>query len=210
MKPDQARRFLARRGNPGEAWVAHSFQVAKVADRLGRALLQQQPDLDLDLDRVYVQALLHDVGRSVAHSPLHGWTGFVLLRARGESDAGRGCLAHWLKGRNRREMVATSDLSQGFVDRVFQSWQPDRWTLTDSLVSVADSSVANTTIVPLAQRHADLYRRYGDSRWLRRAEELALEHSQEIGQHLGRPVDSLLAPLYGQNLSLWPDSQSSA
>ncbi len=193
MTPQQARAYLASRARPEEGWVRHSLQVARVATTLGRALAAA--GRPVDLEALEVQAVLHDVGRSLAHSPLHGWAGYVLLRQEGEPAAGRGCLVHWLKGRSPGEAAATTTLSREFLDRVYAALDPPGWKLEDSVLSVADSCVRHDQVVGVDERHHDLLRRYGDSPWLRRAWELAREQARELAALLDRDLDEILAPL---------------
>ncbi|TAH36567.1 MAG: HD domain-containing protein [Planctomycetota bacterium] len=199
MSPQEALRLLDQRAAPGENWHLHSRQVGKVALVLGRALVDAGHSVDVE--RLYVQGLLHDVGRSFNHGPLHGWTGYVYLRSLGAGEAGRGCLAHWLKGRDEAEMAATSRLSPAFVSRVYGELQPAAWSIEDSVLSLADSCVRHTTIVTFDERHAELLQRYGDSRWLRRAGELAQLQAEELAAALRASVHEVLAPLYGDALA---------
>jgi putative nucleotidyltransferase with HDIG domain len=190
--------LLEEHSPAGAGWPLHCRQVARVARLVADELAAR--GARVDPEAVETQALLHDVGRSLTHGPLHGWTGFVLVRARGHPAAARGCLTHWIKGRSADELLHGGRLKPGFVGRVFEAYGSVPWSLQDSVMSFADSSVAHTTIVPLAQRHADLVARYGDSRWMRRAAELAEAHAAEIGAALGFPVARLLEPLHGDCL----------
>lgn len=186
--------LLDRHSPPGASWPLHCRQVAKVARRLADAVGA------VDAELVEAQALLHDIGRSRTHGPLHGWTGFVLVRAHGFPREGRGCLTHWLKGRAPEELHGAGRLTPGFVERAFATFAVEPWGLADSIVSLADSCVMNTTIVTLDERHEDLLRRYGESRWMRRAWELARQHADEVGAALGSRVEEVLAPLHGDRL----------
>lgn len=198
MSPQDALVLLDAHSPAGEPWPLHCRQVARVAVEIGRALADQ--DAEVDLAGLEVQALLHDIGRSRTHGPYHGWSGYVMLRAEGHAAAGRGCLTHWLKGRGPEELQRTSRFRESFIERVFAAVDPPEWTLTDSVLSVADSSVRHSTVVDFEDRYQDLYDRYGESRWLRRASELTEEHAAEIGRQLGYPVERLLEPLYGDSL----------
>jgi len=84
-----------------------------------------------------------------------------------------------------------------FVARVFEVFEQRPWDIYDSVVSAADSSVRHTEIVSIEARHQDLFDRYGDSVWMRRAAELAHIHATELGDILKSPVAELISPLYG-------------
>lgn len=193
---DGALALLAAHAPAGESWPRHCRQVAKVARRLADAVGGELVDAEL----VESQALLHDIGRSRTHGPLHGWTGFVLVRAHGHPREARGCLTHWLKGRAPEELTGAGRLTPGFIARAFAAFHQEPWSLADSIMSFADSCVMNTTIVTLDQRHEDLLRRYGESRWMRRAWELANQHAEDVSAALGSRVEDLLAPLHGDRL----------
>lgn len=198
LAPADAELILVEYAPELEAWPHHCRQVAKVARVLGEALLDQGHELDVDL--LISQALLHDIGRAKTHGPLHGWTGFVMLRDLGYPRSGRGCLTHWLKGRSVEEVRAAKAWKPSLADRAFAALEPSAWELLDSVLSFADSSVQHTTIVPIAQRHLDLFERYGDSTWLRRAAELGEHHGAEITAALGFSVERLLTPLFGDSV----------
>ncbi|MCP4092458.1 MAG: HDIG domain-containing protein [Planctomycetes bacterium] len=198
LAPADAERILVEHSPEQEAWPHHCRQVAKVARLIGEALLDQGHSLDVEL--LTSQALLHDIGRAKTHGPLHGWTGFVMLRDLGFPKSGRGCLTHWLKGRAVDEVRAAKAWKPSLADRAFKALEPTLWELADSVLSFADSSVQHTTIVPVTQRHQDLLDRYGDSSWLRRAAELGEDHGAEITAALGFPVEHLLTPLFGDSV----------
>jgi uncharacterized protein len=179
----------------GESWPQHCRQVARVASRLATALNENGAELDAGLCER--QALLHDIGRSKTHGPLHGWSGFTILRGMGHPAEARGCLAHWTKGRGREELEVVPIWKPSFVVRVFEIFDKQPWDIYDSVVSVADSSVRHTEIVSIECRHQDLFDRYGDSIWMRRAAELAHIHATELSDILKSPVAELLSPLYG-------------
>jgi len=195
-----AEELLAELGPDQEGWPLHCRQVAKVADRLGQRLSERGLLDHEQRELLTVQALLHDIGRSRTHGPLHGWTGYTLLRSQGLAAEGRGCLSHWLKGRGVEEIEQSRLWTPAFAHHAWSQLHPPAWTLADSALSVADSSVQHSTIVPMADRHRDLYTRYGDSPWLRRAAELAEQQAEELGAALGCAVDALLQPLYGDCL----------
>lgn len=194
LSPAAALELLQQHSPPGETWPTHCRQVARVARTLADAVAAQGHAINAA--DVEAMALVHDIGRSVEHSYLHGWQGYVLLRDLGHAATGRGCIQHWLKGRSESEL-RDSRIPSDFLDEVLACLQPREWLLQDSIVSVADSSVAGVEIVTLKHRHDDLARRYGDSDWLRRHAELAEEQAAEISAKVGRPVAELLKPLYG-------------
>jgi len=199
LAPADAEQLLVELAPPHEAWPHHCRQVAKVSQVIGTAILAKSSAPALDLEHLISQALVHDIGRAKTHGPLHGWTGFVMLRSRGFAATGRGCITHWLKGRPREEVLKSARWSTAVTEAAFEVLDEQPWQLLDSVLSYADSSVQHTTIVPMAARHQDLLERYGESTWLRRATELAEQHGAEITAALGFPVETLLSPLFGDS-----------
>ncbi len=196
LTPAAARSLLHQLAPAGARWVSHCDQVAWVARMLAETLSARGTLVDADAAESI--ALLHDLGRCRSHGPFHGWTGFCILRARGEADSGRGCLTHWLKNRAPAEIIDGLGVSPAFADRVYAGLGGQPWGLADSLMSFADASVAGSTIVTLQQRHADLRRRYGPSSWLDRHAELSAQHAADLSAALGEPVSRLLVPFYGR------------
>jgi len=178
--------------------------VGRIARRVAEALIERKTDsistLEVNPDTLEVMGLLHDIGRSKSNGPMHGWSGFVLLRSLGYANEGRGCLTHWFKGREQAEMAATGKFSDDFLNGVFGNLEPREWLLTDSILSFADSCVMHNQIVSLKTRHQDLRDRYGASTWMARTEELANQHADSISAQLGFTVHDLVAPLYGEIL----------
>ena len=160
----------------------------------------EKQECSISADGIEAQALVHDIGRSKTHGPMHGWSGFTLLRALGQEDLGRGCITHWLKGRAPEDLLASNQFSPAFVERIFAVLNPPEWCLADSVLSFADSCVMHTTIVSLAERHEDLLVRYGDSPWMSQARTLAEAHEHEISLALGFPVENLVSPYHGDKL----------
>lgn len=176
---------------PGEpAFVQHSRVVAGVATKIAHALAESKSDIDTD--RIRVRALLHDLGRSKTHGNYHGWVGYAMLRHRGLAEYGRGCVTHWLRGLSMEEVLNMSGARPKFISRVFEELELPRLLVDDIIVSVADFSVAHTTIVSLEARESDLTARYGDSRWLRRNGELAREHRLQIERWTGRKFTEII------------------
>lgn len=194
MDLDTAHQLLDDVDTKGESWPQHCRQVARVARRIADALHAAGAEIDTGLCER--QGLLHDIGRSKTHGPLHGWSGFTMLRNAGHPDEARGCLSHWTKGRKRDELEVVPLWKSDFIDRVFENFTTQPWMLSDSVISVADSSVCHTTIVSIETRHQDLLDRYGDSIWMRRAAELAHIHAAELSAILKSPVAELIEPLY--------------
>jgi len=194
LSPAKALELLLSHAPQGETWPIHCQQVARVARCLADALLVAGAHLKPDDGEA--QALVHDIGRSADHGHLHGWAGYQLMADIGHAATGRSCITHWLKGRSEDELLAAG-VPDELLSEAISNLDPPEWLLSDSVVSLADSSVAGKEIVPLSKRHDDLRQRYGSSKWLDRHAQLAEQHATQISDALQRPVVDLLEPLYG-------------
>jgi uncharacterized protein len=183
---EEATRLLDELAPGSPPFVRHSHVVASVATRLARALAEGK--VGIDVERIRVRALLHDLGRSRTHGNYHGWVGYAMLRRRGLAEVGRGCVTHWLRGLGYDEILGISSMRPRFLKRVFDELDLPRLEVDDHVVSVADFSVAHTTILSLEGREADLVDRYGDSPWLRRNAAVAREHRTLLESWMGRSL----------------------
>lgn len=170
--------------------MEHSRVVAEVATKIASALAEGRDGIDIE--QIRVNALLHDLGRARTHGNYHGWVGYAMLRHRGFADAGRGCITHWLRGLTIDEVLTMSGARPKFIKRVFEELDLPRMRVEDIVISVADFSVAHTTIVSLEARAEDLGLRYGNSAWLARNAELAGEHRSRIERWSGRAFTQII------------------
>lgn len=193
MNFQDATRWLDELAPGRPAFVEHSHVVAAVATRIADALAEGRPGIDVE--RIRVQALLHDVGRSLTHGGYHGWVGYAMLRHRGEADAGRGCISHWLRGLPFEEAVELGRIRPRFLKRVYEELELPRMEVEDYVVSLSDFSVAHTAVVPVEEREADLVNRYGESRWLRRNAAAARDHRATVERWMGRPLADVVPEL---------------
>jgi HD superfamily phosphohydrolase YqeK len=185
-----ALRFVEGLANPGEPWLVHSRKVAEAAGRIAVAL--RSSGVPLDVEEITAMALFHDVGRSLDHGHLHGWSGFKILKDAGLCDYARTCVSHWLKGRSVEVVLDESEfLEEDFVRSVFKEAGVSEFTLADKIVSLADSMTRLDEITTVADRYAEARTRYGDSQWMRTNERISLEIKNEFDAIIGRDIYEL-------------------
>jgi bis(5'-nucleosidyl)-tetraphosphatase len=192
-RPDWETALDVLLGNDRESpqpWQRHSIRVSEVAHRIALALHARGHDVDPDEARL--QGLWHDIGRKFGHGPLHGWEGFLHLQRLGLPAHARACLTHWLKGRTKAEVLATSGLEPELVERMFREATLDAPTLLDDVMSLADALVKGDQVVSLDERYADVFARYGESEWLRRNAELARAQQAKLETLAGRSVAEIV------------------
>ena len=111
----------AEKMNPIKSWVNHSIQVANVAERLAEAL-------GVDVDKAYIGALLHDIGRRLgatgAQGQRHILDGYNYLCELGYIDEARYCLTHSFFIKDVKVMYGKCDMTDaeaGFVQEYLGS-----------------------------------------------------------------------------------------
>lgn len=190
MNYQEALGFLHRLAPEEEGWVTHSVKTAEAAFRISKAL--RDAGSDTDPERVRVEALLHDVGRSEGHGHLHGWSGYKLMKEQGLEEYARPCVSHWLKGRTPEEIMHESPaLDPEFVDHVFRVTGCAEFTLDERIVALADSMTSFDLFVTVRERYRDARIRYGESDWLDTNERISEEIKSEFDRALGRDLYEL-------------------
>ena len=165
-------------------WLMHSEKTAEVAQVIASALLKS--GIDIDIEKIRIMALFHDVGRSIGHGMFHGWDGFVILKEHGLEDYAKCAVSHWLKGRTMEHALREgSEISQTFIEQVFRDARCAEFSLEDKIVSLADSMTSFVSITSVEDRYNEARLRYGESAWLDTNEKVSLEIKKEFDKLLG-------------------------
>ena len=178
LTPAEATALLFEVQTPRQLWQTHCLRVAQAARRLCRGLANEGTQIPEDF--VVASALVHDIGRHIAHGKYHAWLGYRFLEARDQRDLGRGCVTHWLRGRCRDELEEDGALLPSFIDCMFRTLDLEHMTLVDKILSASDFFAAHDHLVPYANRKQDLKARYGDVAFIDRSAELATAHLDEL------------------------------
>jgi len=182
-----------------DSWRAHCFHVSAAARRLAELISRQGQAVDVE--KVAVLGMIHDLGRSREHTIRHGVEGYLLARAEGFEEEGRICLAHILKGRTLQQGVSLGMLTHAeetqFTQNVYWTASP---SLEERIVILADAMVSDTGLASIEEKYANARRRYGgqphhyeDEAWVKG---LAAEIEQLLGMSIygavQEPGDDLL------------------
>lgn len=173
MNREQAITLLDRHHSGDESWCAHCFHVSTAARRLAELISCQGHHVDLE--KVTVLGMIHDLGRSQGHTIRHGVEGYLLAQAEGFEEEGRICLAHILKGRTLQQGVRLGMLTEAeeieFGQNVYWTGSP---SLEERIVILADALMSDTGLATIEQKYANARRRYGgqphhyeDEGWLK-------------------------------------------
>jgi len=187
-----ARSLLEECSQPGEPWDKHCIKVAKTALVIATSLLRVDPHLPIDTETVEAGALLHDIGRCRAQGVEHPRCGMELLFERGLDHLAKPCISHWLKGKSRKELEKEPYFNSSRLDALFHAFDLNTMTLSEKIISTADSLVRHDMLVGLKERYRDARERYGDSQWLRDNERISAGFIDEIEGILGYSLDDLL------------------
>jgi hypothetical protein len=181
---EEAIALLEKHSSAHSSWRNHCLQVSSAARQLAEIISQRGHAVDVE--RVAVLGLIHDLGRSQGHTLRHGIEGYLLARAEGLRDEGRICLIHILKGRSVEDAVKLGMLTeQEQMDLTENGWQHRDPSLEERIVIVADALMSDTGLAPIEEKYANARRRYGakehlyaDEAWVKR---LAAEISELLG-----------------------------
>ncbi len=91
MKKIQAEKLLQKYLKKYPGLIRHSKQCANFAKKVAKKINQRQSKLNLDISKIEIAALLHDIGRGVkdADDNLHFETGYKILKNAGYEELGK-------------------------------------------------------------------------------------------------------------------------
>ena len=145
----------AERCNPGP-WGAHS----RVAARCAEAIAAACPELNGE--KAYILALLHDIGRKFGTGHLrHVWDGYTYLTALGYDEAARICLTHSFHDLSLRSYIGRFDLAPEEQRALTQALSRTVLDDYDRLCQLCDALASAEGVVDVEVRMADVKRRYG-------------------------------------------------
>jgi hypothetical protein len=160
MNREQAIAQLNKHCSADDSWRAHCLQVSAAARHLAELITSQGHPVDVE--KVAVLGIMHDLGRSRGHTIRHGIEGYLLAQAEGFEEEGRICLAHILKGRTLKQGVRLGMLTEAeemqFGQNVYWKAGP---SLEERIVILADAMMSNTGLATIEQKYANARRRYG-------------------------------------------------
>jgi len=165
----EALQFLKDRGVP-ENVIRHSLVVAKYAKKFAIALLDK--GIDVDVDKVEIGALLHDIGRSQTHSIKHGIAGAEILRDSKFKDYARFAETHIGAGISKDEATKLGLGEKDLVPR----------TLEEKIVAYIDDRVMGEKFVSEKEALARFKSELGDTPAYHRIESLFKEMRDLYGR----------------------------
>jgi hypothetical protein len=177
--------LLKKYSSSDASWHGHCFQVSAACRCLAESLAERGHDVDVE--RVTVLGLLHDLGRSCGHSLRHGIEGYLLARAEGHEEEGRICLVHILKGRTLEHGVELGMLTEQERQQLQKGGgEYNRLSLEERIACVADAMMSDTGLASIEEKYANARRRYGghphhyeDEAWVKG---LAAELEELLGE----------------------------
>jgi len=175
-------------------WERHSVAVGLIAARLAAAV-------GADESLCEAGGYTHDVGRRLSCGVLHGWYGYLMLRAHPRLYVcARFPVTHWLKGRSRDRIEKEGDLSARLVEEILAAGDFDALTVDDKVVSVADAMARSDVLTTVEERYEEAVLRYGRGPWIRTNLALTRGFKAELDRLAGRDVYGLFHS-FGRNIS---------
>lgn len=175
-----------------EKWRRHSLAAGIIAKRIALAVERAGGRADASL--TVAGAVLHDIGRELSCGLLHGWYGYLMLRADERfRRCARFCVTHWLKGRKEEEIRRSSTLSEKLIKTIKEAEDFQRLSLEDMVVCVADAMAQGELLVDIERRYADARIRYGNSVWISENLRRTLEFKYSIDGLIGYDLYGLFS-----------------
>ncbi|MBM7840688.1 hypothetical protein JOC54_003981 [Alkalihalobacillus xiaoxiensis] len=150
----EAERLLewASKENPGR-WVDHSRFVAKAAERMAQALVENGYEIDPEI--AYIAGILHDIGRYKGFSPsvIHSYDGYLLLKKLGYVGNATICVTHSFPiGTELIEAVNGWDQVPEWMQReLINILKQIDWTMYDKVLTLSDA-IADTNGFTIIER----------------------------------------------------------
>lgn len=140
--------------NPG-AWGTHSRLVAKCAEKIAA-------ECGMDAEKAYVTGLLHDIGRRFGVRHLgHIYDGWRYMKKLGYDEAARVCLTHSFHCQTLDDYIGNFDILPEEEARLRDELQRITYDDYDRLIQLCDCMATGERIVDIAERIADVEKRYG-------------------------------------------------
>lgn len=145
--------------NPGP-WEAHSVAVAKAAEKIARAVVQNGGKMDPD--KAYVYGLLHDVGRRVGPTYIaHVIDGYEYLSNMGFENAAHICITHSFNLQTTDDYIGKIDVPAERFQKIKDLLASREYNDYDRLIQLLDSTCAADGTQNLEERMNDVKARYG-------------------------------------------------
>ncbi|MHC4945735.1 MAG: NUDIX domain-containing protein [Planctomycetota bacterium] len=177
---------------PEEMWHNHCLTVADTAYAIAEAVIRRCPELPVDPSWVRAAGMLHDIGRCRDQGMRHPQAGAEILFEHGLEHLAKPCISHWLKGRSREFLSQDHHFTADRLDALFNTFDLEIFTLSEKIISVADSLVQHDQLVRLEDRYIDARARYGDSKWMRDNEAITEQLLAELEELIQEPLYGLL------------------
>ncbi|MBN3037364.1 MAG: HD domain-containing protein [Candidatus Diapherotrites archaeon] len=152
----------------------HCEAVASLAYKIAKRF-------PVDAEKVRIAALLHDIGRGIAH-PYHGFVSEKILRDHGEEE-----MADWVKQHGAAPEEAGEYSMEGYEPQSLES----------KIIHYADSRVMHDRVVPISVKEEYLKKKYGPGsktgdylkKNYKHTAEGAMQRARQIGEELGIDPD---------------------
>ena len=148
LKREQALRILREAGCSPEV-IRHSLAVEQKALEIAKRIIENGHAVDLE--RVELGAILHDIGRSKTHGIEHGIRGAEILRKRGLDE-----FVGFAEGHMGAGIPASEAKELGLPERDFI---PE--ALEEKIVAYADKLVAGAGSIPFEEARGQLKAQLG-------------------------------------------------
>ena len=157
----------AEKCNPGP-WGNHSRTAAHCAEKI--ALLCD----DIDAEKAYIFALLHDIGRKFGVRHLgHISDGYTYMMNLGYDEVAKICLTHSFNNQSINEYIGKIDTTAEEYELIESQLQTVVYDEYDGLIQLCDALAGAEGVLDIEARMKDVKQRYGfypEAKWNRNIE----------------------------------------
>lgn len=177
MTKAQAEKLLQKYLKEYPGLVRHSKQCSVFAKKVAKRINQKHPKLNLDVLKIEVAALLHDIGRGVKNTDdyLHFETGYKILRDMGHKDLGKIIRTHADAERRARYF----GLRGNYKNK----------TIEQKIITYCDNHIAQNGFESTEKRVKDILKRRGTTDFIKK---VFLPYKKKESRLIDQEIEKLM------------------
>lgn len=145
----------AGKSNPGK-WINHSQIAATCAYKIAK-------ECQMDEEKSYVLALLHDIGRRFLVRDLgHIYNGYKYMKRIGMNKVAKVCLTHSFPTKNINTYIGKIDIKEKEKDEIESLLKSIEFDDYDRLIQLCDAIAGSDKVLDIEERMKDAKTRYGN------------------------------------------------
>jgi putative nucleotidyltransferase with HDIG domain len=177
MSKTQAEKLLKKYLKNYPGLIRHSKQCAKLAKKVARRINQKHPELNLDIQKIEIAALLHDIGRYNKDTDhLHFEIGYQLLKNLGHKDLGEIIKTHADAARRAKYFGLKGDYKNK--------------TIEQKIITYCDNHIGQNGFESDRERIKDILKRRGMTNFIKK---IFLPYKRNESKVIDQEIEKLMS-----------------